>query len=226
MNKILIAVGIIAVLAIIAAIILSCSRKAIAHNQDVPSPETIAEEEIILEGPGDSITSFRFESFTGNSFYNSDVYSLDLSEFGSYLYFRKSGNFAGYGMGHFDAGDIYSDFEKAVKEFSLDQYPYTSLDKENKGKDRWLIRIKYKDGHQISIVNYLDNPVSEKDQKLMESIRGIFEKLLKYKEDNNIHCEHSKYTYDSKGKLSRRIDYTSEGIVRGGWDADDPLASF
>ena len=226
MNKLLIAIGVIAVLAVISAIIISCSMKAKAKNLTVPDPEEINENEDIIQGAGDSVTDFRFESFIGKAWINSDVYSLSLNDGGSYLYWRKSGNFNGKGMGYFDAGDIYSEFEKTVKEFSLDQYPYTPFDKENKDRDRFLIRVKYKDGHQISIVNYLDNPVAEKDQKLMENIRGIFEMLFKYIEDNNIRCKHSKYTYDSKGKLNRRIDYTSDGIVHGGWDADDPLATF
>ncbi|MBR6465248.1 MAG: hypothetical protein IKS82_02305 [Bacteroidales bacterium] len=224
MNKIFIAMGIIAAIAACSAIILSCSRKA--NAQAVPSPEVISEEENTIDGPGDSITSFRYESFTGKSFFDSEVYSLSLSESGSYLYWRKIGNFNATGMGHFDAGDIYADFEKAVKDYSLDKYPYTPLDKEDKNRDRWLIRIKYKDGHQISIVNYLDNPIAEKDRLFMEAVRGIFQKLLIYIEEKEIQCEHSRYTYDSKGKLSRRIDYTADGIVRGGWDADDPLAEF
>ena len=136
MNKILIAIGIVVAIAAISAIILSCSRKATAQPLIVPSPEAIAEEENVVEGPGDRITSFRFESFTGDSFFNSEVYSLSLSEYGSYLYWRESGHFSGTGMGHFNAGSIYSDFEKAVKEFSLDKYPYTPLDKENKDRDR------------------------------------------------------------------------------------------
>ena len=73
--------GIIAAIAACTAIILSCSRKA--NAQAVTSPEVIAEEEEnTIEGPGDSITSFRYESFTGKSFFDSEVYSLSLSEFG------------------------------------------------------------------------------------------------------------------------------------------------
>ncbi|MBR5074074.1 MAG: hypothetical protein IKX26_02465 [Bacteroidales bacterium] len=228
MNKILILIGIALGIAVISAIILSCSRKAKAQEplRSVPSPETIAEEENLLEGAGDRITSFRYESFVGESFCNSEVYSLSLSEYGSYLYWRKSGNLNATGMGHFDAGDIYSDFEKAVKDYSLNKYPYTPLDKEDKDKDRWLVQINYKDGHQISIVHYLDNPIAEKDRNFMEAVRGIFQKLFNYIEEKDIQCEHSRYTYNSKGKLSRRIDYTADGIVRGGWDADDPLADF
>ena len=226
MNKIFIALVIIAAIAACSAIILSCSRKANAQTPVIPSPETIADEENVIEGSGDRITSFRYESFIGRSFYDSEVYSLSLNEYGSYLYWRKSGNFSGTGMGHFNAGNIYSDFEKTVKDFSLDKYPYTPLDKEDKGKDRWLVRIKYKDGHQISIVNYLGDPVAEKDQKFMETVRGIFAKLLKYIEDNGIQCEHSRYTYDSEGNVSQRIDYTADGVVHGGWDADNPMADF
>ena len=210
MNRILIASGIVAAVAVISAIVLSCSQKAKA--QDIPGPE--------------KITSFRFESFIGKVWYDSDVYSLSLNEEGSYLYWRKSGNFTGTGMGYFNAGSIYSDFEKAVKDYSLDKYPYTPLDKEDKEKDRWMIRINYKDGHQISIVNYVDNPVAEKDREIMEAVRGIFAKLLDYIDEKGIQCEHSRYTYDPDGKLSRRIDYTADGIVHGGWDADNPMADF
>ena len=224
MNKIFIAAGIIAAIAVCSAIILSCSHKAKA--QDVPNPERNAEDENIVKGTGDRLTSFRFESFIGKVWYDSEVYSLDLHPSGSYLYFRKSGNFSGTGMGYFNAGNIYSDFEKAVKEFSLDKYPYTPLEKEDKDRDRWMVRIKYDDGHQISIVNYLDNPVAEKDRKFMEAVRGIFQKLLDYIDEKQIECEHSRYTYDSNGKLSRRIDYTADGIVHGGWDADNPMADF
>ena len=228
MSKILIVIGVVVAVLVCSAIILSCSRKTKAQEpvQTIPSPEAIDEDKNAIEGPGDRITSFRYESFIGKSFFDSEVYSLSLSEYGSYLYWREIGRFSGTGMGHFNAGDIYSDFEKAVKEFSLDTYPYTPLDKEDKDKDRWLVRINYKDGHQISIVKYVDNPASEKDRNFMEAVRGIFQKLFSYIEEKDIQCEHSRYTYDSKGNVSRRIDYTSEGIVRGGWDADDPLATF
>lgn len=228
MNKIFIAIVIIAAIGLCSAIIISCSMKAKSREpvQPVPDPETIAEEENAIEGTGDSITSFRYESFVGESFYNSEVYSLSLSKYGSYLYWRGSGNYSGTGMGHFDAGDIYSDFEKAVKEFSLDKYPFTPLDKEDKDRDRWLVKINYKDGHQISIVNYLGNPLAEKDRIFMEAVRGIFQKLFNYIDEKDIKCESSSFTYDPKGKLRRRIDYTPEGIVHGGWDADNPLAEF
>ena len=60
----------------------------------------------------------------------------------------------------------------------------------------------------------------------MDAVRGIFQKLFNYIEEKEIQCEHSRYIYDSKGNVSRRIDYTSDGTVMGGWDADDPLATF
>lgn len=224
MNKIYIAIGIITLISAAAAMLLSCSPKT--KPAVVPTPERDSTNENVITGIGDTLISFRFESFTTPVFYDSEVYALDMLSKGSYLYYRKSGNFNGYSMGTFDAGNIYADFEKAISDFSLAEYPFTSFDDEKKDQNRWMIRLKYKDGHQISIIRYLDNTIAEKDKNLMDSVRGIFEKLLKYIDENDIQCESSKYTYGSNGKLNRRIDYTADGIVRGGWDADDPLASF
>ena len=89
-----------------------------------------------------------------------------------------------------------------------------------------MIQVKYKDTHRLSIVKYLNSEDQAKDQEVMDKTRSVFKKLLDEMEKRQIRCERSKYTYDSKGNVTRRIDYTADGIVRGGWDANNPLASF
>ena len=222
MNKLLLALIIVAAVGAVAAIILSCGTKKRAT--DIPAPK--AEPEEFIQGTGDTLIALRFESWIGGNFYNSDVYDFSHGEHGSHLYFRQSGSFSGSGRGLFDGAFILPDFEVLVKELDLASYPFTAFSDENKKKDRWMIQVKYKDTHRLSIVKYLNSEDQAKDQEVMDKTRSVFKKLLDEMEKRQIRCERSKYTYDSKGNVTRRIDYTADGIVRGGWDANNPLASF
>ena len=222
MNKLLLALIIIAVAGIAVALLTSCKVKSKALKKNDPKPNP----EVIVKGIGDTLAGFRFESYPSKEWVESDVYDLTHNKYGSYLYFRKGGSNIGWGQGFFDAEFIYPEFEKLINELNLASYPYTPLDNEDKKRSRWNLRIKYSDRHSLSIVKYLNPEDLDKDNEVMEKIRGLFSQLLNEMEARQVKCESSRHTYDSNGKLRRRIDYTSDGIVHGGWDSDDPLATF
>ncbi len=225
MNKIALIFVAAAVLGIVIALVAGCGFRAkTPKTKSVDKPDdTLA---IPLEGIGDTLIKFSFESYTLPKWSNSEVYRISRSESGSYVYICKKGNLFAKSMGYFDGEFIYPDFDKLIADLRLNSYGYTPFEDEDKLRDRWMIEIKYKDGHSISIVKYLDSEVQDSDNAVMEGVRKLFAKLLDEMKKRDIRCQSSRHTYDANGKLTQRIDYTADGIVHGGWDADNPLATF
>ncbi len=192
----------------------------------VPASKTVTAGEIdaFLEkwsAPKGALTSFRYERCQGG---DCEVYYMTSNPEYNFetAYRRTMGSYAGWsyvipydGFAEKIAGMV------AAGRFS--SYPQTSPDREDKNRDRWLVEVEYDSGDRIQVVEYID------DSSLAEaeSVRALVTELLDARMERigkDIRPnEYSKTTYGADGKPLRRIDYTGDGIVRGGEDFTSPV---
>lgn len=172
------------------------------------------------------LTSFRFELYQGEQ---SEVYYTS----GNSLYMRNMGSFLAMSYDNLEGIEhIQQQLEQAADDLNLASYQQTPLDHEDRTRDRWIVEAKYSDGRHVQIVKYLDPEDTEADQNVISNLEPIFQAIEIANPDAietkglRIVGDYHRINIDGNGQTLRRIDYTSEGLVRGGWDSDNPNACF
>ena len=79
---------------------------------------------------------------------------------------------------------------KTAVELDLKQYPYTDLDKENKKKSRWLMRVITAGGKDVSIVEYSQKAA---DMAIAERIEGLVKRQLEIMENSSIKSNYKRF---------------------------------
>lgn len=196
-------------------------HKCNAHNSD---PECRASLNPVIEDT-DTLTKFRFERHEVNAQGNtmSEVLSLSASalEPSHYLYYRFLNSNTGISWSSVDGNEAMQRLSQVLRENPTDSLPCIDFDDEDKARTRSMIRAEYKSGKKMSVVDYSDSPAVT---AIAAQAHDLFQALAK--RSSQFHSEHSESTYDASGKLLRRIDYTADGIVHGGYDATKPDATF
>lgn len=172
------------------------------------------------------LSALRFELYQGDQ---SAVYNLE----GEFYYCRPLGSSraAGYdAIEHTDS--LLSCLQLMVDDYQLASYPQTPYDEADSSRDRLTIEAQYTDGRQLQVVQYLDDLSVSKAQALADAFHSFFADIqialpnaLEPK-GLRIKGEYHEYIVDQKGKTLQRIDFTPDGIVRGGWRHDKPNATF
>lgn len=172
------------------------------------------------------LTSFRFELYQSGQ---SEVYYTSNNS----LYTRSLGSFLAMSYDELEGIDhVQQQLEQAAEELDLTSYQQTPLDHEDRTRDHWIVEAKYSDGHHVQIVKYLDPKDTEADQNVISTLEQIFQSIEIAEPDAieprglRIIGNYHRINVDNDGRTRRRIDYTSEGLVLGGWDRDNPNACF
>lgn len=222
---------ILAIIFLMAVTIIAAA--ACRHNTTLPDDEIeIQDADTAKTNPSiadsDSVINFRYETYQmKDNGLISAVYFVSKSEDLQYIYYRELGSRFAMSYTGMSLDEALTQLTQAARNLKLDSYPRTPLSKENKDRARWMVEIEYASGDKVKVVEYSNSPRSEQDLAIEQTLIPIFSKV--YKEVDELFekpGEFSSYTYDDNGELSRRIDYLSDGTVRGGYDADDPLATF
>ncbi|MBR5102416.1 MAG: hypothetical protein IK092_04770 [Muribaculaceae bacterium] len=174
----------------------------------------------------DSILRFRYERYEVDKYSKSEVITWGRNDYGTSFYIREMGNNTAWNYNDIDIDAALDSLRCLAMLLETQQYAYTDLDKADKNKSRWLLRIITTSGKDVSIVAYSQSPRDEDDVWVSDFIEKIAKQQLALMEENRFWGEHSKITYDAKGNRTREIYYDSEGRVHGGYDADDPMLDF
>lgn len=172
--------------------------------------------------PKGPIESFRLEVYRDGK---SAVYYTHKTPYGTSLYYRDAGERDGWFLSKvYDS--IIDDVTKIYKKHKLASYPTTSFDEEDKHRSRWMVEVTYNEKQKKDIIVYYEGAPTEEELKIENEVVTCVHNLLDKMEKDGWKCEHSRNTYGPDGKLLKRVDYTADGIVHGGYDARDPLATF
>ena len=164
------------------------------------------------------IKSFRYELYQDGV---SEVYFYSYNSQFSYgmFYTRNMGSNTGWNY-TVDSVPV-APLSKLAADLKVNDYPDGDLDNEDTSRDRWIIQVSYASGKEKSIVTYTDNTTASNDKTVREKAEAVF-KAIKFKDKNGkMMGEFTKMTY-SGGKLIQEINYTQDGIVRGGRDYKQP----
>lgn len=174
------------------------------------------------KGPKAQMDSFRYETYRDGS---AAVYYLHKTDRGTSLYYRDLGSSEGWFLSSVDDGALEA-IAKIYKKNKLSAYSGNDLDSEDKTRDRWIAEATFGPEKKHTIIEYTPSPRSETDVKIEDEIIGFIHRLLEEQEASGRRCSSSKCTYGPDGTLLRRVDYTPDGKVHGGYDARDPYATF
>ena len=171
-------------------------------------------------GAKSAMDSFRLEIYRDG---NSATYYIHKTEEETSLYYRDYGESEGWRLSK-TQGNPLEGIEKICKKARLASLPETSFSTEDKSRDRLMIQTTSEKAGGRDIIIYSDSPEYPSD--LETRVVSLIHDLLQQMEKSGWKCARSKCIYSPDGQLLRRIDYTPEGAVCGGYDAKDPFATF
>lgn len=162
------------------------------------------------------LTGFRYEFYRDGK---SAVYTIRQSVYSTSCYYRAFGQSRGTSWGSIDAR-CWDDFNVDSEKWPFPEMEPVRLVNEDKGRNRLVSVLDYEFG-QVQIIKY------GVDEELFNSVTDFFKGLVKRIHDENLNRgEYTVSTYDAEGKVRRSIRYDVEGRVCGGYDADQPHATF
>ncbi len=170
--------------------------------------------------PTDTVASLRYEYYQGGK---SEVHYYSHSNTSSHLYTRAYGSGTGWDY-TVDATPV-APLTQLAQELGLDKYPFTSLDDENTHRDRWIVEVKYTNGKHVSIIAYLNDCDEAVTADVRAQAQAAF-KAIPIKDENGEMMGEYSCTKYYKGKKTEVIYYTQEGQVKGGYDYDNPDATY
>lgn len=162
------------------------------------------------------LTGFRYEYYKDKQ---SAVYTMNQSEYSTSCYYRAFGTSTG-GFWSSIGSECMDGLREEFEHWPFKEMEPVRLSSENKECNRMVSVLKYEFG-EIQIVEYGVN------EDLFNTVTAFFKNLVQ-----RIGAEHlnkGEYTWTSygpDGKVRRSIRYDSEGRVCGGYDADQPFATF
>lgn len=142
------------------------------------------------------------------------------------FFYNKFGSIFGSSYADVDAAAALDSLLTGIRNVKFDDYAYTPLDKINKKKNCWALYVGLKSGKEISIVENTRSPRTADDEAIAALVSRIVDQQIALVEAEEPRAEYSHITFAPDGSVSRRICYHREGMVLGGYDADDPLSSF
>lgn len=178
--------------------------------------------------PDDKVTGFRYERYEIGKGKRSEVYYMKKEVEGNkvYFYFRPWDSYTATSYDALPLQSVLDELGKAALDLRLDSYPQTSLDKEDKGRSRWMVKVVYHSGKTVEVVEYSQEPRTAEDQHIGEVLEGIFQRAMNRIVEEGMKSEHTRYTYDSQGNLEREMYYTEDGVVHGGYNPSDPTLDY
>lgn len=199
---------------------------ASAKKGQSPEKHTIVQKDNPAFTAADALMSFRYErvDVTGKES-TTAVYQVSSNNFGGYLYYRNLGSNTGWSYVVKGEKEPLRKLAQCAAKHHIAQEPFTPLDNEDKSRTRWMVRMVTTQGDTISVVHYPEAGRTDADNQLDADILAIIKPYIAEATKEGNHGEYSRYVY-SNGVLSRRIDYTRDNIVHGGWDANKPYATF
>ena len=209
------------------AILVACAAPPKDPTPKNPEPKTKTEASI-SSTPFDTanvkLVKFRLEyqAAAGKQCKTSAVLSVDQGKYHDFLYFRDLGAYEGWSY-DLDSGvctQLLTELTRIAKQKKLFSYSYTDLDSEDVERPRWLVTMRTDDEKEFSIVEYSDG------SELFGLVEAAFKPIRKSIGDLEIMGPYSHYHYKNDGSLSYRTDHEADGVVHGGYDPDDPLATF
>lgn len=221
---------VVALALLVTVTVNACKPSGKEPHKPAPAPDS--KEKPIGMNPevadSDSIVSFRYVRFErNNKSMVSGVYTLKKDKSGTYLYYRAFGNWQGWSYFDVPVDKELSELDAFVRSLKLSDYQFVSKDDVDESRPRREIEAKYASGAVVSAVQYDGDKEMAALAAADTVVPPMFKALVSMVETMDPKPgEYSCYTYDSKGKLRQRIDYTNDGIVHGGYDADNPLATF
>lgn len=211
----------------IMAIMVACAMTPKNPNPNNPEPNKKTEtpqSKAPVDTANVKLVKFRLEyqSAAGKQCKTSAVLSVDQGKYHDFLYFRDMGAYEGWSY-DLDSGvckQLLEELTRIAKKKNLFSYSYTDLDDEDVERPRWLVTMRTDDEKDLSIVEYSDG------SELFKLVEAAFKPIRKSIGDQEIMGPYSHYHYKSDGSLSYRTDHEADGVVHGGYDPDDPLATF
>ena len=175
----------------------------------------------------DTLTDLRYEYYRLDSGRATEVLSISHGQTpeDTYLYSRVLGSREGWGYTNLDARAALDTLAQVVRQFDLPGRRFVALNDEDETRSRWMVEAKYASGKVVSVVEYF-TPNDDIEAALRTQVEGVFANLLNRLLSEPLNGEYSCSTYDANGRLTQRIDYLPDGTVRGGYDPDDPNATF
>lgn len=180
-------------------------------------------------GATDTISYFRFERYDVNKPKKSEVLQLskyDSQNLSHYLYFRMWGSNKGYSYSDVSTPNELTALGNVVANLHPEQYPCINFEDEDKGRSRWMLRVRYTSGKETSIVQYTDQETSPTHVLLIDAVEPIFKGLSARAIHHELKSDYSISSYDPDGNLIQRIDYTAQGIVHGGYNPNKPGLTY
>lgn len=178
--------------------------------------------------PDDNVTGFRYERYETGKGKRSEVFYMKKGMEGNkvYFYFRPWDSRTATSYDALPLQSALDELGKAALDLRLASYPQTSLDKEDKSRSRWMVKIVYQSGKTVEVVQYSQEPRTVEDQHIGKVLEEIFQRAMNRIDEEGMKSEHTRYTYDSQGNLEREMYYTEDGVVHGGYNPSDPTLDY
>lgn len=189
------------------------------------APDSIRNPKI---APDDDVTAFRYERYEVGKGKRSEVFYMKKGMEGNkvYFYFRPWDSRTATSYDALPLQSALDELGKAALDLRLASYPQTSLDKEDKSRSRWMVKIVYQSSKTVEVVEYSQEPRTADDQRIGEVLESIFRRAMDRIGQEGMKSEHTRYTYDGEGNLEREMYYTEDGVVHGGHNPSDPTLDY
>ena len=182
-----------------------------------------------------ALTSFRYELHTPDE--GSEVFYFKKHDSFNAVYVRPLGSLEGwnYNCGNPDLSTLLA---RDIRYAHLCSYTGEDLSKEDTSRPRWIAVVEYENGRKFEIMDYFDR--EKGDSWNDHSYPTMTEREVRYFAEERFNAElerirqlppeqlgeHSRTTYDAKGKPQRTINYGGDGTVLNGYDYNDPMREF
>lgn len=142
------------------------------------------------------------------------------------FYYSKLGTREGTHIYNVDGRAALDSITAALrgKRWSLETF--AEFDKWKDVQNCWMFHATLQSGAEICIACEHESPRGDIDVRLNELTRRLVDRQIEINKTSGIESEYSISTLKPDGSLSQRIDYLSDGTVKGGYDPDEPLNSF
>lgn len=147
------------------------------------------------------IESFRYELHNSGE---TAVFYTHKADSSASLYYRLPGSMEGWHISSVDPS-ILSGIGDIVKKHKLMKCEGGDMDSEDKGRDRRVIMISYRDGRGKDILDYAG--ISPEGSDLDREILSFFTGFLGESGPEGFTCPKTRLEYDKNGKIISRTSY-------------------
>ena len=178
-----------------------------------------------------ALVSFRYELHGKEG---DEVFSFTREKDRNAVYFREFGSLDGWNY-YCGNPQVLEDLTKEMRRIHACSYCGEKIAEEDKSRPRWIAVLEYEDGQLFELMDYLDRdggydhrPPTNTERAIRAAAERYFnEEIARIKAlPDEERGEHSCTTYHPDGTPGCIIHYMADGTVKGGYDYDNPLATF